>query len=140
MRSFFRPFLGLLALFIGITATSQQPATSATEVQQALEQKRQMMASSIVQNVPFENIGPSVMSGRVVDLDVNPEQPSEFYVGYASGGLWYTDNNGTTFEPVLDNSDTQNVGDIAVDWKHGTIWVGTGENNLCGCWYFKIYR
>lgn len=130
MRSFFRPFLGLLTfLCIGISATAQQPATLAAEVQQALEQKRQMMASSIVQDVPFENIGPSVMSGRVVDLDVNPEQPSEFYVGYASGGLWYTDNNGTTFEPVLDNSDTQNVGDIAVDWKHGTIWVGTGENN-----------
>jgi len=130
MRSFSRPFLGLLVLlFISITTTAQQPATSAAEVQQALEQKRQLMANSIVQNVPFENIGPTVMSGRVVDLDVNPEQPSEFYVGYASGGLWYTNNNGTTFEPVLDNSDTQNVGDIAVDWKNGTIWVGTGENN-----------
>ena len=24
---------------------------------------------------------------------------------------------------------TQNIGDIAIDWKKGTIWVGTGENN-----------
>ena len=38
-------------------------------------------------------------------------------------------NNGTSFTPILDNSDTQNVGDIAVDWKTRTIWVGTGENN-----------
>ncbi|MGB0836665.1 MAG: WD40/YVTN/BNR-like repeat-containing protein [Flavobacteriaceae bacterium] len=88
-----------------------------------------MAQNSLVQNVPFENIGPSIMSGRVVDLDVNPEKPSEFYVAYASGGLWYTNNNGTSFDPIMDNAPTQNMGDIAVDWKSGTIWVGTGENN-----------
>jgi len=85
--------------------------------------------NSIVEQLPFENIGPSIMSGRVVDLDVNPDQPSEFYVAYASGGLWYTNNNGTSFTPVMDNSPTLNIGDIAVDWKTGLIWVGTGENN-----------
>ena len=37
------------------------------------------------------------MSGRVTDIDANPENPTEFYVAYASGGLWYTNNNGTTF-------------------------------------------
>ncbi len=84
---------------------------------------------SIVQNVEFISIGPSIMSGRVVDLDVNPINPTEFYVAYASGGLWYTNNNGTSFTPVMDNSPTQNIGDIAIDWKNGTIWVGTGENN-----------
>lgn len=83
----------------------------------------------MVKNIPLKNIGPTVMSGRVVDVDVNPDNPTEFYVGYASGGLWYTNNNGTSFIPVLDTSTTQNVGDIAVDWKSGTIWVGTGENN-----------
>ena len=69
------------------------------------------------------------MSGRVADIDVNPNNTMEFYVGYASGGLWYTKNNGTTFTPVLDSSATQNVGDIAIDWSSGTIWVGTGEKN-----------
>ena len=88
-----------------------------------------MTKSSLVKNVPFENIGPTIMSGRVVDVDVNPNMPSEFYVGYASGGVWHTTNNGTTFAPILDNAATQNVGDIAVDWENRTIWVGTGENN-----------
>ncbi|MDP2089706.1 MAG: glycosyl hydrolase [Flavobacteriaceae bacterium] len=86
-------------------------------------------AQNLVKNIPFNNIGPTIMSGRVVDLDVNPDKPSEFYVAYASGGLWYTNNNGTTFAPMMDNSPTQNIGDIAVDWKNGTVWVGTGENN-----------
>lgn len=84
---------------------------------------------SEISNIPFENIGPSIMSGRVVDLDVNPDNPNEFYVAYASGGLWYTANNGTSFEPLMDNAPTINMGDIAVDWKNKTIWVGTGENN-----------
>ena len=94
--------------------------------------------NSIVKNVPFQNIGPTIMSGRVVDLDVNPDNPSEFYVGYASGGLWHTTNNGTTFTPILDTSNTQNVGDIAVDWKNRTIWVGTGENNASRSSYAGI--
>ena len=86
-------------------------------------------AQNLVKNISFTNIGPTIMSGRVVDIDVNPEKPTEFYVAYASGGLWYTHNNGTTFKPIMDNSPTQNIGDIAVDWKNGTLWVGTGENN-----------
>lgn len=85
--------------------------------------------NTLVKNVPFTNIGPAIMSGRVVDIDVNPNQPTEFYVAYASGGLWYTNNNGTSFTPVADNAPTQNMGDIAVDWNNGTIWIGTGESN-----------
>lgn len=122
-------FLALTFFIASFFAFSQQPATSAETVKQALLQKQQMTETSIVKNVPFKNIGPTVMSGRVVDVDVNPDKPSEFYVGYASGGVWHTTNNGTTFTPILDNAATQNVGDIAVDWKNRTIWVGTGENN-----------
>lgn len=85
---------------------------------------------SLVKNIPFTNIGPTVMSGRVVDVDVNPEKPTEFYVAYASGGLWYTNDNGISFTAVTDDTaPTQNMGAIAIDWKNGTIWLGTGESN-----------
>jgi len=116
----------------------QQPATSAQTIKEALAQKRQMTEMSLVKNVPFKNIGPTIMSGRVVDVAVNPEMPSEFYVGYASGGVWHTINNGTTFQPILDSSDTQNVGDIAVHWPTRTIYVGTGENNASRSSYAGI--
>jgi len=122
-------FLSYIFLFFTFSILAQPTATSAADVLQGLKQKKAMQESSLVKNVPFKNIGPSIMSGRVVDIDANPDNPTEFYVGYASGGVWHTINNGTTFEPILDSSDTQNVGDIAVDWKNRVIWVGTGENN-----------
>ena len=84
---------------------------------------------SLFDNVKLKNIGPTVMSGRVVDLAVNPENPIEFYVAYATGGLWHTKNNGTSFTPVMDTAETINCGAVAVDWVSGTIWVGTGEVN-----------
>ncbi len=124
MKSIFK--LLLLCFSASIVA---QNTTEANVVQKSLDKKLEMMKTSLVKNVKFTNIGPTVMSGRVSDVSVNPKNPTEFYVGYASGGLWYTNNNGTTFTPVLDNSPTQNIGDIAVDWNNGTIWVGTGEKN-----------
>ncbi|MCD2258428.1 VPS10 domain-containing protein [Psychroserpens luteolus] len=126
---FYSRFLSLTLILSAITVAAQQPSTSSQIVDKALAQKEQLTKTSLVKNVVFDNIGPTVMSGRVTDLDVNPDNPTEFYVGYASGGVWHTNNNGTTFHPILDTSNTQNVGDIAVDWKNGTIWVGTGENN-----------
>ncbi|MBB3123439.1 photosystem II stability/assembly factor-like uncharacterized protein [Mesoflavibacter sabulilitoris] len=127
----------LTALFT-FSVEAQQNLTTSREVQQALINKKELVNASLVKNVPFENIGPTVMSGRVVDLAVNPENPTEFYVGYASGGVWHTTNNGTSFTPILDNAQTQNVGDIAVDWNTRTIWVGTGENNASRSSYAGI--
>ncbi len=118
-----------LLFFLSIAAFAQQKTTGASEVINALGEKEKLENNSVVKNISLKNIGPTVMSGRVADIDVNPNNPTEFYVGYASGGLWYTNNNGTTFTPVLDNAPTQNIGDIAVDWDSETIWVGTGEKN-----------
>lgn len=125
-------------VFCSFFVIAQQPATPASTIENALQKKEILTKNSLVKNIPFKNIGPTVMSGRVTDLAVNPENPTEFYVGYASGGVWHTINNGTTFTPILDSSNTQNVGDIAVDWETKTIWVGTGENNASRSSYAGI--
>ena len=125
MKSIIRVFF----LLVTICASAQQSASDSQVVKKSLQEKQTLENTSIIKNISFSNIGPTIMSGRVADIDVNPNDPTEFYVGYASGGLWYTKNNGTSFIPLLDNSPTQNVGDIAVDWNNGTIWVGTGEKN-----------
>ena len=69
------------------------------------------------------------MSGRVVDLAVVPGDGSEFYVGYATGGVWHTVNHGTSFEPVSDGIGTTRIGAVAVHPETRRLWVGTGEAN-----------
>ncbi|HEU4716518.1 MAG TPA: glycosyl hydrolase [Bacteroidia bacterium] len=106
--------------------------TPAADRLAGLEKRKALADNSIVSNLQFRNVGPAVMSGRVVDIDVNPADPTIFYVAYASGGVWFTDNNGTTFTPVFDNNMLIDIGDIAVNWKDPAkpeIWVGTGECN-----------
>lgn len=127
----------LLLAGISIVSAQVQP-TPPQQVEEALSLKKTMEENSLVKNLPLKNIGPSIMSGRVVDLAVNEANPTEFYVAYASGGLWYTKNNGTSFTPVMDETQTQNLGDIAVHWPSGTIWVGTGENNASRSSYAGI--
>ncbi len=96
MKSIFQ----FLVLCFSVSVAAQNP-TKSEVIQKSLERKSQMMQSSLVKNVVFTNIGPTVMSGRVADVAVNPEDTAEFYVGYASGGLWYTKNNGTSFIDIL---------------------------------------
>jgi photosystem II stability/assembly factor-like uncharacterized protein len=105
-------------------------ATSGSARMQSLSQARMAEVSGEFADVPARCIGPSVMGGRVVDLEVNPADPTHFFVAYASGGLWVTHNNGVSFEPVFDHEAVMTIGDIAVDWNHQqVIWVGTGEVN-----------
>ena len=125
-----RQFLSISLILISSSVVFSQPnSTDAESIIKAYENKEILVQSSRVKNIKFRNIGPTIMSGRVVALEVNPEDPTKFYVAYASGGVWYTDNNGTSFNSISDDWPTQNIGEIAMDWNNGILWVGTGENN-----------
>ena len=77
----------------------------------------------------FRSIGPALMSGRIADIAIDPTDPSTWYVGVGSGGVWKTENGGTTWTPVFDGEDTYSIGCITIDPSEpSTIWVGTGEN------------
>ena len=78
----------------------------------------------------WRSIGPALTSGRIADFAVNPANHSEWYVGVASGHVWKTMNNGTTFEPVFDNYGSYSIGIVVMDPNHSNVvWIGTGENN-----------
>lgn len=122
--------LALCCLLVAaVTVHAQVKPTPAAERLKSLEQKKELDRTSPLNKYAFRNIGPSVMSGRVVDIEVNAEDPTEFYVAYATGGLWHTINNGQSFTPIFDSMAVMSIGDIAVNWKTHTIWVGTGEVN-----------
>jgi len=110
--------------------TAQVNPTPGSDMLKSFEQRKSLEAKSVLNTIAFKNIGPSIMGGRVVDLDVNPDDPTEFYVAYATGGLWHTTNNGQSFTPIMDSMNLLFIGDIAVNWSTPrTIWVGTGEVN-----------
>ena len=70
------------------------------------------------------------MGGRVDDIEVAPSDPNVIYVGYATGGLFKSDNNGTTFTPVFETYGSASIGDIAIHPTNANIvYVGTGEAN-----------
>jgi photosystem II stability/assembly factor-like uncharacterized protein len=77
----------------------------------------------------FRSIGPAFMSGRIADIAIHPERQSTWYVGVGSGGVWKTENRGTTWTPIFDNEDSYSIGCVTIDPNNpNTIWVGTGEN------------
>jgi photosystem II stability/assembly factor-like uncharacterized protein len=118
-----------ILLLVTVFTNAQVKPMSADARLKGMQQRQALKAKSLLDSVRFRNIGPSIMSGRVVDVDANPSDPTEFYVAYASGGLWHTINNGQSFTPVFDSAEVITIGDIAVNWKTRTIWVGTGEVN-----------
>ncbi|MEM9321641.1 MAG: glycosyl hydrolase [Pseudomonadota bacterium] len=77
----------------------------------------------------WRSIGPSLKSGRIADIAIHPENASTWYVAVGSGGVWKTENRGTTWTPIFDNEDSYSVGAVAIDPNNpDVIWVGTGEN------------
>jgi len=123
--------LPLLLTIVTISLNAQVSPTPGEERLKNSQQRKILEQRSVLNDIAFRNIGPSIMSGRVVDVEANPEDPTEFYVAYATGGLWHTTNNGQSFTPIMDSLDVLFIGDIAVNWSvpGRIIWVGTGEVN-----------
>ncbi|HYE87694.1 MAG TPA: hypothetical protein VEA16_15130, partial [Vicinamibacterales bacterium] len=124
----------VIALSAFTTHAQQKPAPAAAPAAQA----------DPFPGLQFRNIGPAVMSGRVDDLAVLESNPAVFYVGTASGGLWKTVNNGTTWTTLFDDlDDVVSIGDIAINPNNAeTVWVGSGENNnrQSGSWGNGVYK
>ena len=88
-------------------------------------------------------VGPSATGGRIVDIAVEHGNPHHIFLAAASGGLWETTNNGTTWQCIFENEGTLSIGDIAVNPQDASnIWVGTGEanNQRSSLWGDGIYK
>src|SRR5438105_13566648 len=78
----------------------------------------------------FRGSGHASMGARIDDMASVEGNPYIYYVGMATGGVWKTTNNGTTFTPIFDTYSTASIGDIAIAPSNPDIvWVGTGEAN-----------
>ena len=78
----------------------------------------------------WREIGPANIGGRIDDIAVVESNPSIIYVGFATGGIWKSVNNGTTWTPIFDEYPVSSIGDIAIAPSNPDIlYVGTGEAN-----------
>ena len=106
------------------TKTPEQPAAGDEN------RPRDPMSTPTFSGLRFRSLGPAFTSGRVIGFAVDPNNSARYFVAVASGGVWKTINNGTTWTPVFDREGSYSIGCIALDPKNPlTVWVGTGENN-----------
>ncbi|MFT6176618.1 MAG: hypothetical protein ACJAUF_000527, partial [Bacteroidia bacterium] len=137
-----------LIFTLSLTANAQYPSnpvkpTTEKERIAAVEKRQELQASSSYQGIEATNIGPTIMSGRVVDMAIDPDDTKHFFVAYATGGVWETKNNGQSFTPVFDdNGYTIHCGALAVNWVEKILYVGTGEANSSRSSYagFGIFK
>ena len=88
-------------------------------------------SSAAISGLGIRNIGSAAMSGRIAALDARQEADGKVtvFVGSASGGVWKSEDGGTTFKPVFDKQDVQSIGAVALDpTNKEVVWVGTGES------------
>ena len=83
-----------------------------------------------LQNIEWRGIGPASPGGRIVDIEAVEKDFKQVFIATASGGVWKSNNAGTTWEPIFDRYATASIGDIALFQANPKIiWVGTGEAN-----------
>ncbi len=98
---------------------------------------------SAIENLHWRELGPAIMGGRIDDFAVVESNPHIVYVATASGGVWKTTNDGTTWEPLFDKQPVSSIGAIALAPSDPSIlWVGTGEanNRQSSSWGDGVYK
>src|SRR5579862_4523210 len=107
------------------------------------EEKKGGMTADTFSGLKWRLIGPAVASGRVMSIAVNPKNKFEYYVGVASGGVWKTVNDGTTWTPLFDGEGSYSIGWLTLDPNDASVvWAGAGESNSqrSVAWGDGIYR
>ncbi len=91
-------------------------------------QQKALKGKQIFGSLTARQLGPTLTSGRVTDIAVQPNNNNIIYVGTAGGGVWKSQNAGVNFEPIFDKYNSS-IGCIAIDPNHPdqVVWVGTGE-------------
>ncbi|CAM2065259.1 Sortilin-Vps10 domain-containing protein [Sulfidibacter corallicola] len=117
-------YLFMTALLLGCLPISaaKKKTPDKTEPTSKLDAK-------LLGGLALRNIGPALTSGRIGDLAVDPRNRARYYVAVASGGVWKTENAGTTWQPIFDSQGSYSIGCITLDPSNPhVVWVGTGEN------------
>src|SRR5688500_20011489 len=74
-----------------------------------------------LRKLEFRSIGPSLTTGRLSDIAVDPKNPNVWYVAASAGNLWKTENRGNTWTPIFEEYGSYSLGAIVVDPKDSNV-------------------
>jgi len=125
--------------------TGRIQSTDAKLRLRGFDQHVEMKKNSKLKDLKWQFAGPTNVGGRCIDVAVVPPKGKNYtmYVASASGGLWKTENEGTTWSPVFEQGASTAIGDVAIAPSNPDIvWIGTGEANIfrssqAGCGVYK---
>ncbi len=124
-------------------ATILAPAFLAVFTGNATAQTKDFILDEVIGSLEWRNLGPARFGGRIIDFAVHPDKSRIFYVATASGGLFKTENNGTTFKPTFQYESVISIGDVAIaPSKPEVLYIGTGEanNQRSSYWGNGVYK
>lgn len=119
------------ALIAGVGAQPRR-AADAEYLRTAYDAYRAMARTSPYAAQSWQYLGPKNISGRATDIAVSDRGASRrIFAGFATSGIWQTDDNGATWQSIFDDYPSTSIGDLAVAPSNPDIlWVGTGEANI----------
>ena len=103
----------------------------------------QTTLETAISHLQYRELGPALMGGRIADLAVVESKPQVFYIATGTGGVWKTENHGTSWTPLFDDQPTSSIGDVTLDPSNpNLVWVGTGEpqNRQSSGWGNGVYK
>jgi photosystem II stability/assembly factor-like uncharacterized protein len=120
----------LLALLAApLAAQKPGPVAAQAKAEAAPATAKTLLNEGTLAGLEFRGIGPAIMSGRISDIVIHPKKRDVWYVAVGSGGVWKTENGGTTWASIFDGQGAYSIGCVTLDPSNPeTVWVGTGEN------------
>ncbi len=128
-----RPFLfpaGLLAVL-------------STSVSPRCQDANELLTAERFGDFAFRSLGPCLTTGRIADLEIDPNDPDVWYLASGSGGLFKTTDRGNHWRPIFDDYPSYSLGCVVVDPRDSnTVWLGTGENthNRSASWGQGVFK
>lgn len=136
----------ILPFWLGAAEKSERTINSDPALRlQGFAQQQEMKKSGPFKDLQWQFLGPTNVSGRCTDVEVIAPKGKNYtmFVATASGGVWKTENEGTTWQPIFDQAPSTAIGDLAIaPTDNNIIWIGTGEANIfrssqAGCGVYK---